>query len=367
MKKIVVLVFLFVSNFAFGYVENASHGYVNCMACHISPNGGGVLNEYGRSLSKELMSTWGWKDAEHPLFGAVKNTKNLLIGGDYRRIQTRLDNNKVKVGKSFTMEANVELAYRATDSLILVGALGVQGGPDQVENKGDVISERHYLLYSVDTTKLKIGKFRHHFGLNDPTHTRLTKTLFGFGAGTESYIVEWSQFYETGELFLSSDFGRIDNKVEEESEKSLSINYAHYLFEKNKIGFSYMYGEKDKERRSLFNMSSLFSTPFHTYIKFENTFQTKYQPEKREENYNSYGMNLTFGSRKLKGFTPYLVTELGQSDLDKSTTRTNVYGVGANFLPIPHFELNFEAQRRKTRSSGKVYSDFGFLILHFYI
>ena len=73
---------------AFAFVENITHGYVNCTACHVSPAGGGLLNEYGRSLSSELMSTWGWNGAEDPAFGLVKNTKTITFGGDFRSIQT---------------------------------------------------------------------------------------------------------------------------------------------------------------------------------------------------------------------------------------------------------------------------------------
>jgi hypothetical protein len=41
---------------AHAYPENVRHGYVNCAACHIHPQGGGQLNAYGRQLSKALQS-----------------------------------------------------------------------------------------------------------------------------------------------------------------------------------------------------------------------------------------------------------------------------------------------------------------------
>src|ERR1700722_15897581 len=43
---------------AFAFPEMARHGYTQCTACHVSPAGGGVLTEYGRELSSDLLSTW---------------------------------------------------------------------------------------------------------------------------------------------------------------------------------------------------------------------------------------------------------------------------------------------------------------------
>ena len=68
MKFVVGQVAILLSFNAFGFVENVTHGYPNCVACHVSPSGAGLLNDYGRSLSKELMSTWGWQGSEGPLF-----------------------------------------------------------------------------------------------------------------------------------------------------------------------------------------------------------------------------------------------------------------------------------------------------------
>jgi len=48
--------------FAHAYPEMARAGYVNCNSCHISVNGGGILNDYGRELSKEELAVWKSKD-----------------------------------------------------------------------------------------------------------------------------------------------------------------------------------------------------------------------------------------------------------------------------------------------------------------
>lgn len=271
MKKLFLLsiVIISLSNRAFAFAENATHGYPNCMSCHVAPSGGGLLNDYGRSLSKELMSTWGWKNSEQPLFGAMKNTANTKFGGDFRAIQTYYESDQVKQGKQFVMQKNVEIGVQYS-KLWFVATLGTQEGPKEIPTKGKFLSERHYLLWNVsDDSKIKVGKFRLNFGLNDPNHTRVTKQPLGFGPNSESYIMEFSHFTEDGELFISSDLGRIDLPKSKNVEKSISSSYSRYISEKAKIGASILLGESELKRRSLTGTNGVIGFFDKNIIKYE--------------------------------------------------------------------------------------------------
>ena len=113
MKTLLIFLIFLLSFKAHGFVENTVKGYANCTACHVSPNGGGVLTDYGRSLSSELMSTWKVaKGFENPFYGAVKNTENIKFGGQYRTIQVFAENDQVNVKKQFTMQSNLEFAVK---------------------------------------------------------------------------------------------------------------------------------------------------------------------------------------------------------------------------------------------------------------
>lgn len=362
--KILILLF---TNQSYGFIENISHGYVNCMACHVSPSGGGVLNDYGRALSQELMSTWGWSNSEQPLFGATKNTDWFKIGGDYRSIQTYFENSEVKQGKQFEMQKNIELAFNLSKFWI-VGTLGSQEGPSETPTKGKFLSERHYVLWDInDQIKLRAGKFRINFGLSDPNHTRLTKQPLGFGSNSESYIFEFSKFTEADEFFISTDLGRIDLPQNKSSEKSISFNYAKYISDKSKIGTNFLFGESDLNRRSLFGIYGVGGIFDKVILKVEADYQQSYFSNLASERKDLIASSATFGYQATQGVFPYIVTEYLQQDLKNNLTQISTTGIGIQWLPIPHLEFQAEFKKQTDRNAQVSQSDSGWFLFHFYL
>ncbi len=76
-----------------------SRQYAQCTNCHYSPTGGGLLTPYGRSLSREELSTFGKspgstpKNREHEfLFGALGKTLGpVSLGIDLRPSHLEFD------------------------------------------------------------------------------------------------------------------------------------------------------------------------------------------------------------------------------------------------------------------------------------
>src|SRR5271170_7738780 len=88
------------SPFAHGFPEMARIGYQNCIACHVSPTGGGVLTPYGRGMTSDILSTWHADGEDAIGHGLIKDKDGkpyatpdwLQLGGDSRWIQTYLNN-----------------------------------------------------------------------------------------------------------------------------------------------------------------------------------------------------------------------------------------------------------------------------------
>ncbi len=349
------------------FVENVTHGYVNCMACHVSPSGGGLLNDYGRSLSRELMSTWSWENSEKPLFGAIENKKWFQIGGDFRFIQTYLENSQIKQGRQFQMQSNIELGFFFS-KIAVIGTLGTQEGPKSIPDKGKFLSERHYILWNLtDENKLRFGKFRLNFGISDSNHTRLTKQTLGFGSNSESYILEFTNFSDTEEISISADLGRLDQNLEKSRERSISFNIAHYISEKSKIGSSFLFGESDQQRRSLLGIYGISGFFQNFVLKAEVDYQQSTSNKDQTTNNKLVAASANFGYQATKGLMPYLIAENSLSTSKNSTSQQSNTGFGVQWLPIPHIEIQAEYIKQISNSQQILQTDFAWLLFHFYI
>lgn len=339
-------------NPTYAFVENVTHGYPNCMACHVSPTGGGVLTDYGRALSSELMSTLKTKEINGPFFGVVNNSPNLKWGGDYRAVQTRFENNQLKAGSQFTMQNNIEVAAYVKDFIAVATAGRKEGPENRISDKGEFLSERHYLMYSPDpTSRLRIGKFRQSFGLNDPNHTRLIKKDLGFGSYSENYQLEYYKVLESGELVFSTSLGRID-LPKDQSERNFMTQYTYYLNGKGRLTANALLGESTSQRRSLLGINGILPLiGKHDFLRFDFTYQISQAIQNgiRSEKEKGLWGYLIYGYKLFDGVIPYFVYEHKQSDLEESRlSMTNSPGIGFQLFPLSHFEVQLEHQYRRS-------------------
>lgn len=347
------------------YVENVTHGYPSCVACHASPAGGNMLTDYGRSLSKELMSTWGgWKGSEQPLWGAFKAPKKYVrLGGDFRSIQTFVDSPFATTGKLFVMQNNFELGLKYK-KFTLVTAFGTRGGPPGTPNHSEFISERHYLLWETSpTSRLRVGKFRQMFGINDPNHTRRVKSLLGFGSLSETYNLEFTQIYEKMEISVNASLGRID-RPRDGSEKNVSVTYAHYLNGKSRLGGSFLLGESDNQRRWVLGAFGVIPITEKLLTVFEVDAQQATPESTPNQTNTTFVGQARLAYNLFKGVLPYFVVEASS----QSAGSENAYapGLGIQWFPIPHVELHLEYLRWVNDQSPGGPIHVGWVQLHLY-
>ena len=351
------------------FVENVIHGYSNCITCHYSPSGGDMLNDYGRSLSAELMSTWSKDGAEKSFGGFVKETEWMRVGGDLRTLQRYIDTPSFSERALFLMQANVEVGLKYGKTMF-VGTLGIVGGPNNYVGgpsdsivKNDFISERHYVLVETSSTsRVRAGKFRVNFGINDPNHNRPIKRGLGFGSNSEVYNLEYTKFFDTGDILFNLSLGRIDLSRPNGDERSVSAKASHYLYGKSKLGFNYLYGEALTSRRHLLGAFGIKPLTEKSYILYELDY------EDGKANFQSSGLrkiinHTRIGYEFFKGFKSYTLFDY-QKSISVADTQVTAPGIGLQWLPFPHFEVQIEYQAMK-RISEKV-NHFGFIMVHSY-
>ena len=195
---------------AHAFAEMVRLGYTNCITCHTSSTGGGLLTEYGHALSKEVLSNGRFfferqptpavenaQTPEHPkeedfLYGAVDLPKWLQLGGDIRALQFYQNTALVEQAQFIVMQADAEML--ATKGRFgLQATLGRKELPPGLSRFSDnFVSHRHWLTAKLgaegaeDTLQVRAGRFYPAYGLNIPDHPVITRQSLGFDQNQET-------------------------------------------------------------------------------------------------------------------------------------------------------------------------------------
>ena len=344
---------------AFGYPEMIRHGYVNCTSCHVSPNGGGMLNGYGRVQAEEVLSTWSREGEGGFLHGAVPSQMGpFSFGGQFRALQLwqqSYGTAGAASGRAILMQADAEAAAKV-GPFEIVATAGVQ------DLKGiQPLSRRHYAIFrpSEDSPwMIRAGRFVPAFGINMADHAIATKAGIGLGQGVESYNVEGSWLGERFDVFLTANFGRPG----EDREKGLTTRVGYSLGERAKVGLSYYLGTNSLGTRQLFGSYAMIGFTEHLSLLAEFDLQnlsraagTKFGPASYARlDYEFY-----------KGVHGYLTGEYAQTNPTSPTHYAA--GLGAQFFPRPHFELRAEWTKRLDDYTGELAADYAWLMVHYYL
>ena len=166
------------------------HGFSKCGSCHTDPSGGETLTAFGRYQSEHLL-TMGGADIEEDstgsrfLFGAVKEPKNVNLGGSYRHMVLYSASVPTVPAewRQFPMQVDVYGSARFGQFQLgasLGVAKGIEGnahvrGAQLNQEPGEgfiVLSRNHYLgLWLASDTLLRVGRLNLPFGIRIPEHT----------------------------------------------------------------------------------------------------------------------------------------------------------------------------------------------------
>jgi hypothetical protein len=262
---------LFTPGVANAYPWMIKHGESRCISCHSDPSGAGLLTNYGRNASEQLLRTnFGKPDPKLGgfLFGAVKLPKELLLTADYRS-----GLNMMKVGsKSFEgpdyllMRGDVAAAlridwFRASASV----GLSLTGAPldalysDRPDGLA-LISREHWLGAAFDNDKwlVRAGRMNLPFGLRILEHPTFVRTFTRTNIKDNQQhgvSLAYSDGPVRGELMAIA--GNFQLKDDANRERGYS-GYLEYTFDKHyAVGVSSLVTHAKQDYTEFFNHASM--------------------------------------------------------------------------------------------------------------
>lgn len=339
------------------FPDTIRHGYTNCTSCHVSPSGGGLLNGYGRSLSRELLSTWSYENEEQPLHGFAKIpeswTDSLFVGGDARYLSRKTDSKSAQVDEGFLMQAQMRfgVALGQLKWLMTVGKIENPRKPQDVK----LVSPEYYALWNPkEEIYLRAGRFEPIYGLRMPDHNLWAKSEIGFVPWSERDSVEF--IYEGESQFASlTGFQSTSAMASSQQMTGFTASFYQVLFETSRVGLSAMNSEGQGSRLKSLSLHWTFTFSDKVYSMGERT-RVWSNDSIKDVSF------LRFGYEIAKGFTPIIQ---GQAKVDRVSANADQYkpGLGFIWLPRPHFELMFLAEQLR---NSKESSNEGLLMAHYY-
>jgi len=358
---------------AFGFPEMVRHGYPNCITCHVSPDGGGTLTKYGRSLSAEILSTWAYKDETKYLY-FVSPPDWLDLGGDARWLQTYKNTPKERSGRFIFMQADAEAA--ATVGKFTVDAtLGKQFFADDDPHPAIqyLTSRRHYLLYhATDQWNVRAGRFPMAYGIHTPDHFISTKRDLGWDEGSETYNLEGSWIGDNADFFMTVNLGRLDflgvnDPTSPTSERGFALRGSYTLSSTYKMGASYFFGTTPQiANRHVYGPYLILGFTPHFFLLSEADLQN-YLPKLANGSQSTFGF-VTYNRLDyewFQGFHTFVTGEVSRLDFSRPESLGNAFGGGIQFFPRPHFEMQLVYQRKRLGDQMDFY-DYAYFMFHFY-
>jgi hypothetical protein len=355
---------------ALAYPEFVRHGYQNCASCHVSPSGGGILTDYGRSFSAEKLSTYSYPGEERPLHGSVGELPEwFMLGGNFRQIQTLVETPRSRDGRWIRMQQDIEACLKAA-TILTCGTAGMTRPASQSDSgKAEYGLRKFAVRFDVhDAWILRVGRFYPKFGLMLANHTSPVRRGMGFDALMESDQVEFNYLSEWFEATLARDFGDAVqlNSVDDDIQLPLGWNGAVNvpLGEKSRGGIH----ARHLGDEIAYGISLALGPTESTFFLAE-VDRREVQAENSGNAVSAtsaMASHLRLGSEVWRGVAVYGMHEMLMPDARRTLTRRDTYGIGLQWFPRPHVELEGFVGHLLFRESSQ-YAHIASFLLHYYL
>jgi hypothetical protein len=342
---------------AHAFPELVRHGYANCVSCHVNVGGGGVLTEYGREISREILSTWGAESEAALGWGLVRKPEWLEATALFRGLQVvqsrpATTGRPAEIeGRAVLMQADLEVAAKAR-GFTAVAAAGYQD--DRQGSRSSILSRRHFLSYqATDELSFRAGRFYPVYGLMIADHQRRIRRGLGWDQGAETYAFDASWVGEQFSGFAALSLGQNLDRPEDRA----GVFTGEWFFgNRFKAGLSAQLGR----RKLLGPHVALGFTPHFFYLGEADLLQEP-SGTRGLVQYQKLSWEL------FQGFHLFGVQEFSRGNFAASSSTSFQYGPGIQWFPRPHFELTLSWEWLRFPGLPALDSSLGLAMLNVYL
>jgi hypothetical protein len=352
-----------------------SKQYNRCTSCHYSPTGGGLLTPYGRSLSRQELSTTGRSDPSAPpppkgkgeesfLWGALGDRLGpLSLGIDLRPSSLSLDvGGPTSSSRTLLMTADLLAAWHA-HGFTAYGEVGRK--PPIGQDDAGIYSYEHWVSYqSPKGLGIRVGRFLPAYGIRLADHTAFTRSLLGFDKYDQVYALEVSHTGEKHLLQVSMGPGSADAIIHGNPHPFTATGRFQWdLGPRTGLVFSGLY----RGSTTLVPSNRAGGVAFGIAPTRRVSIWTEADAQFQQGSAGSPAYSL-LNETAIEVFRGFWLKVSPQLRTDYGNTSTGVFRwvLEADVLPRTHWNLDVSYYHDKTRASGVVYETF-LAQLHLYL
>ena len=330
-----------------------SKQYPRCTACHYSASGGGLLTPYGRSLSREEISTFGRRGPsgvpsagstageEGFLFGALPSESPLQLGLDVRPSHLDVDlPGRSIADRNFLMNLDLQAAWRH-DRWTAYGTVGrapVSGG-------GELVSYEHWVAWqATDAVSVRGGRFLPAYGVRFADHTSFTRARLALAQDDQVYGVEVDVSTDRTLLQVSAGPGRAESLIDSDGRQAFtsSARFQIDLSPRTVLAASALYrGASETAPRSTGTGLSFGYAPAPWLTSWTHA---DVQFQELDASSRAYILANQTSVEALRGVWLRVSPQLRWTDTDpRGEVRRIVYGL--DFYPRTHWHVNLSYYR----------------------
>jgi hypothetical protein len=352
-----------------------SKQYNRCTSCHYSATGGGLLTPYGRSLSRQELSTKNPYDPRVPPPGPGKTEESFLwgalgdvlgpvqLGIDLRPSHLALDvGGPTSSTMDFFMTADFMAALR-THGFTAYGEVGRK--PAIGTEPAGVYSYEHWIGYqSSRGLGFRAGRFYPAYGIHFADHTDFTRAPLGLSYYDQVYALEVTHSGERHLLQVSVGPGRADDVVHGDPHAFTTTGRFEWDFgPRTALVFSGLY--RDATSLQPRNGATGIALGIAPARRLSNWTEVDAQFQQGTTGAPAYVLLNETSFEVFRGlwlkFAPQIRTDYGNTS--GGTLRMSFE---ANLLPRTHWNVDVSYYHDRTRLTGYTYETL-LLQLHLYI